>query len=684
MRPSTDLIARAMTGYNVRNVLSILLILLFRVSPGLASDIKVILTGNTADLTNSADLFPIMERYCANQSSPVLWVLNGDIFSTNTGEDVGQWQTKANALLDHFPQLQILISQGDRDWNESLGNYGGRFPVSTHLLPPIFGSALVGFHQNVGTSKDIRNAQFEAFRHKLDGVMLNYSSVVFASAHELNHSILRAGDNFYVNSGALQDGGYVASSERASFTSSRGGFIELTYKENGEVRYTFYSGNDYTENVKNDVLMYSPCDERVSPRNTSYNPCATQPVTLQSTPSKTADATVAVAGSHYESSRIKQRWLGKHYRASWTTPVKVSYLDMDTAFGGLVVTGKGGGRQTTSLKLSGNDGKEYVFRSVDKDPSKALPAELRGTIISEVLRDQTSTQQPYSAMAIAYWLDQLNILHATPSLYVLPEDERLGAFKDYTNLFGMLEERPTDKLGKNKIFGQARDIEKSFKMFNKLYGDHDNRVDKSAFVRARMFDVWIGDWSKHEDNWKWAGYKDKRGEVYQPIPRDRDHAFSRWDGVIPWLGDREWAMPNGENFDYRIKGLRSLMWQARHLDRFVTSDITKEQWINAAKEIQSSIDDKDIEEGIRRMPAEIYNPDGIEIETRLKTRIRDLPTYAERYYQMLSHEVDVVGSNKKEYFHAIRNTDGSVTVTVYDLDDKGARRIRGACIGYRR
>ncbi|MEJ1237996.1 BamA/TamA family outer membrane protein [Chryseolinea sp. T2] len=739
-----------------------------------ASDVKVILTGNTADLKNEDTLFEVIDKYCSEVASPVLWVLNGDIFSEKASNDqVTQWQSKAFALLDRFPKLQILINQGDRDWDdsgkngwkkvqslekllqqkkherfqlfiergcpgpwtfsfspllevvvinsqwwnhpydkptpftntcqiadtgifieelegildeardknimvlshyplESLGSYGGRFPASTHLLPPIIGSAMVGFHQNVGSGKDIGNSEFEPFRHKLDGVMHNYASLVFASAHELNHSILKAGDNFYVNSGALDDGRFVASNSRALFTSSQPGFIEITYGEEGDVKYQFFTGASLMNKGKGGILMHSPCQENARPGNTSYNPCSTVNAAQGSTNVSLPNPATAVAGSHYASSNFKQRWLGKHYRASWTVPVKVPYLDMDTAFGGLIVNGKGGGRQTTSLKLTGNDGREYVFRSVDKDPSKALPVELRGTIISEVLRDQTSTQQPYSAMAVAYWLEQLNILHATPALYVLPDDDALGMFrKDYANLFGMLEIRPTDKIQKDKIFGHARDIEKSFKMFDRLYSDHDNRVEKSEFVRARMFDLWIGDWSKHEDNWKWAGYKDKHGEVYRPIPRDRDHAFSRWDGIIPWLGDREWAMPNGENFDYKIKGLRSLMWQARHLDRFVTSDVTKDQWINAAEEIQRSIDDKDIEEGVRKMPAEIYHPDGSEIETKLKARIKDLPVYAEHYYNMLSREVDVVGSNKKEYFHAVRNADGTIRVAVYDIDNNG-------------
>ena len=57
-----------------------------------------------------------------------------------------------------------------------------------------------------------------------------------------------------------------------------------------------------------------------------------------------------------------------------------------------------------------------------------------------------------------------------------------------------------------------------------------------------------------------------------------------------------------------------------------------------------------------------------EIEAKLKARIKDLPLYAEQYYYMLAKEVEVVGSNKKEYFHVVRNPDGSVQVTVSDLD----------------
>lgn len=735
-----------------------------------AADIKVVLTGNTGGANNSELLFSAMENYCSRNGSPVFWVLNGDLFPSVWNEAaISQWQQRMNAILDRYAQLQVIVNQGDMDWDDSgergwekikvldeilernrharfhsylkqgcpgpwtfsptdsmtfvvinsqwwnhpfekpnptddvcsiadtdifieelegildesdtrnimilshfplrsLGNYGGRFPVFSYLLPPVVGSAWIGFRQNVGTSKDINNSRFDEFRYKLNGVLQNYSSLVFASGHEQNQSIVSVGRNYFVNSGAPYRGSYSAPDHNAELSTSESGFIEITYRNNGEILYN-HLVNDGLSTQASGVLVKPVGGTSDSNGDTGFGSAADS--ATQAAGGKSTGPTLAIAGSEYASSRFKEKWLGRHYRRSWTAPVKVNYLDMDTAFGGLVVKGKGGGRQTTSLKLTGGNGKEYVFRSVNKDPSKALGYELRGTIVSEVLKDQTTTQQPYGALAVASLMDNVNLLHAIPELYVLPDDERLGSFrKDYVNLFGMLEERPNDKIAKEKVFAGADNIEKSFQLFSKIYRDHDNTIQSKEFARARVFDLWVGDWSKHEDNWKWAGYKMEDGKTFRPIPRDRDHAFSRWDGIIPWIADREWGMPNGENFDYKIKGLRSLMWQARHLDRFVSSELSRTDWVNAATQIQSSINGEAISTAIHNMPPEIYQVDGAEIERKLIARIKDLHIYAERYYNILATEVDVVGSHKQEYFHAIRYSDGSVDVSVYNLSKK--------------
>jgi hypothetical protein len=571
--------------------------------------------------------------------------------------DTDNFVEELEGILDEVKDKNVLVLSHYP--LSSLGNYGGRFAPGAYLLPPV-----VAFRQNVGTARDIVNENFDPFRYRLANILHDYSSVIFASGHEMDHSIVQVQNNFYVNSGALSKAGFAAKAKRANLSSSKTGVVELTYDHSGKVSFQLLLLNNHQLFPgKSGMLMRSPCEpgDRTA-MNTLLQPCKT--AAPLGAPVRNTGTVKVSAGPEYASGWFKRLWFGQHYRSSWTVPVEVPYLDMDTVAHGLTIIGRGGGRQTTSVKLAAGDGKEYVFRSVDKNPYRALGYELRGTVVADVLKDQTSTQQPYGAMAVSPLLDKTGILHARPKLYVMPDDEKLGPFRsDYAHLFGMLEERPNDKIAKDKVFAGARDIEKSFKMFAKIYQDHDNYIEQKEFGKARMFDLWIGDWSKHEDNWKWAGFKDRRGEVFRPVPRDRDHAFSRWDGIIPWLADREWGLPNGENFGEKIHGLRSLMWQARHLDRFAANELTRADWIAAAREIQQSINDADIENAVRNMPPEIYDKDGKEIERKLKIRLRDLEDYAGQYYTLLAREVDVVGSNKREFFQVNRHADGSVEVT---------------------
>jgi hypothetical protein len=35
----------------------------------------------------------------------------------------------------------------------------------------------------------------------------------------------------------------------------------------------------------------------------------------------------------------------------------------------------------------------------------------------------------------------------------------------------------------------------------------------------------IGDWDRHDDQWRWAAFDEGKHTVFKAIPRDRDQAF---------------------------------------------------------------------------------------------------------------------------------------------------------------
>ncbi|MFT5265603.1 MAG: hypothetical protein ACI8YQ_004358 [Polaribacter sp.] len=565
---------------------------------------------------------------------------------------------------------------------ESLGNYGGFFSVKDHFSPfPIAGSFRTAYRKNIGTVRDISNHHLHEYREVMRNISYFYDNLIFVSGHEQNQQIIQDGKNYLINSGAPISGKYAAQRYDALMSSRKVGIILLKYFDSGKVVSELLQRQktDFAK-AEEQLLFNSVCEEDPNsdvaiPLNYSHIPCFDKEVKAEKMQQKYGNVN-RLADMKYKAGPWKRAWLGRHYRTTWTQTINVPTLHLDTTFGGLNIYKKGGGRQTTSLKFKAMDGTHYTFRSVNKDPSKAFNYKLRPTFITAYFRDQISSQHPYGAMAVASLLDEIGILHATPKLYVLPDDPRLGGFqRDYGNLLGMLEEHPSKPNNAGEVFGGGDDIYQSNKLFKELFESRRNHLNEKEFIKARTFDILIGDWSKHEDNWKWAVYKEEDGKYFRPIPRDRDHAFPLHGGVLPWMASREWAGKVLETFEHKIKGLRSVMYQAIHLDRFLATSATREDWIAVAKEIQVEISEAEIDAAVEKMPAETYEEAGKAIASKLKSRLKDLDKYAEEYYEMLNKYVDVVGSDEEEYFEISHQENGRITIKMFDThkNKKGDR-----------
>ncbi|MBV9108406.1 MAG: hypothetical protein JO306_03240, partial [Gemmatimonadetes bacterium] len=171
--------------------------------------------------------------------------------------------------------------------------------------------------------------------------------------------------------------------------------------------------------------------------------------------------TRATAGPEYRAGALHEFLLGKSYRPLWTTPVTVPVLDPGTFAGGLTVEEQGGGLSTESLRMKGRDGREYVFRSVDKNVTPSIPKDLRGTIPHHVVQDEVSAKNPASALIVPPLLDAAGVLHATPTMYVMPDHPFLGQYRErFRGRLGLVEERPTDGFAGSKDVKSSDDFRK--------------------------------------------------------------------------------------------------------------------------------------------------------------------------------------------------------------------------------
>ena len=74
----------------------------------------------------------------------------------------------------------------------------------------------------------------------------------------------------------------------------------------------------------------------------------------------------------------------------------------------------------------------------------------------------------------------------------------------------MIEEHVSDSHQNLKSYGFTKKIESTDDLLKKLRKDEKYVVDDATYLRARLFDMVIGDWDRHVDQWRWAEFKEKK------------------------------------------------------------------------------------------------------------------------------------------------------------------------------
>ena len=387
----------------------------------------------------------------------------------------------------------------------------------------------------------------------------------------------------------------------------------------------------------------------MSPRGLAAQP-ATQPAPP---PIVAKDSVTLAAGTHYDASSFQRIFLGNTYRDLWTKPVRVPVLPIRSYAGGLIPLKEGGGKQTKNLRLGALDGSEYVFRLMDKENVNP-PDRYRGSFVEKVFRDQVSAMYPGAGLVAAPIVDAAGVLHVTPSLAAMPNDTVLGEFREeFIRQLGTVEEYPT-KPDDAPGFAGAVDVIDSEDLIPLLDSTSRHRVDDRAFLAARLTDFVIADVDRHHGNWKWARFGTGNAPVrWVPIPRDRDHAFHHYDGLLARIASR--FAPNLVKFEGRYPSIKSLSGNSREVDNRLLAGLEKPVWDSVANALVRRITDAVIDSAVRQVPAE-WRHTAPAFAAKIKQRRDGLPAIATQFYRTLARLVDV---------HATDATDRA-TITYMD------------------
>ncbi|HEV8284820.1 MAG TPA: BamA/TamA family outer membrane protein [Chitinophagaceae bacterium] len=541
---------------------------------------------------------------------------------------------------------KLIILAGHHTF-KSNGAHGGYFKLKQHIFPftdinpklyiplPGLGSIYPIVRSVFGSPQDLKHPYYTEMIGAVEKVAKKYPNLIFVGGHEHSLALIKDSSYNYIVSGGGSKHNRVSTNKRTPFATSVNGFAVLEVSNNKNVRVSFYT-IDSMQRVYSEVIQnFSKLPEPIAD---STKRKIEAPETI-----KYKD-TINISGSDkYDSAGWAKRiMVGTNYRKEWSAPVNMKVFNIHTEKGGLKIVSLGGGKQTKSLTLVDPNGKQWKLRSIDKNPANAIPENFRNTFASDLVQDFISASHPYAPLTVPPLAKALNIVTAYPEVFFVPDDPAFGYYRPlFANTVCTLEEKDPSRYGE--------DTKSTIKVFDKLIEENDHRADQPLVLRARLLDILIGDFDRHFDQWRWATSDTGKGKLYYPIPKDRDQAYFRSNGLILEIAS-ERSLPMLKGFRYKIPKVNWLSWPARDFDRLFLTDLDAEEWKKGIADFQKTLTDSVIIAAVKKLPPNIYKMDSAVITGRLISRRNILQRPAMRYYRFISKRVNVIGSNEKEYF----------------------------------
>ncbi len=542
------------------------------------------------------------------------------------------------------------------------GEHGGYYTWKQHIFPftdlnknawvplPVIGSIYPIVRGKFGNVEDIMHPIYKDMIQGIEAALAEVPDVTYIGGHDHNMQLIIDESRTNVISGSGTNRSRVKQGKKSLFASDKNGFAEVIYTKEGTKTVNYYE----VDNSAAKTLVYA------------YNaPYIAVAKAQKQSPAKEllADSiTVTIAPKYDDVNGFHRLMLGEHYRKIWATPVTVKVLHINKEKGGLKVLKKGGGQQTKSLRLEDKNGKQWVIRTIQKNPERALPSNLRATVAKTIVQDQTSAANPFAPLTVPALATAAGVPHTDPQIVFVPDDPALGIYRgDFANTVCIFEEREP---GTEETYSTQ-------KVLDKLEEDNDNTVNQQAVLRARMLDLLIGDWDRHEDQWRWSKMQDGKKSIYSPIPRDRDQVYYINTGVIPYIAGRSWIMPKLQGFGGRVGNVNGFMFNARYFDRMFLNRLDKRDWQQVIAGVQSSVTDEVITNAVKQFPDSVYKQIGPRIIKNLISRRDHLMQYGMKYYAFLARSVDIPASDKKDILNVQTNKDGDVNIVLQKVKKDG-------------
>jgi hypothetical protein len=548
----------------------------------------------------------------------------------------------------------------------TVGPHGGKYSFGSHMKPlPILGTLKNILRKTTGVSHaDQQNKKYNELKRQIVTLAQQNEKVIFVSGHEHSLQYIVEDNIPQIVSGSGSKMSATKLTPSGLYSESKQGYAKLIVYKDGSSHVQFFADGKKEPSFETTVIN---SDKHM------------QLINYPSQFPETKSASVYTEEEVTKGNTYKFFW-GDRYRKYYGTQVSAPTVNLDTLFGGLKPTRKGGGNQSKSLRLEDKDGREFVMRALRKNALQYLQAVLfkdqyiegqfTGTYTSDLLQDAFTGAHPYAPFVIGTLSDAAGVYHTNPVLYYIPKQNALGKYNaEFGNELYMIEERAADGHGNQKSFGYSNELISTDDLMKELNKDEDIVVDEKAYIRARLFDMLIGDWDRHDDQWRWAKFKEGKKTIYRPVPRDRDQAFSIMaDGFL--LGFASKVVSTAallQSYDVDLRDVPSFNLEPYPLDMSLITQATKADWDAEAQRLVQNVTDAVIDEAFKFFPPEVSDATIDDIKRKLKGRRGNLQSISDRYFQHMNKFQVVKGTDKDDWFDIERMPNGQTKVTAYRI-----------------
>lgn len=583
-------------------------------------------------------------------------------FFTELEDQLNKNQQKTVILAIHHPLM-------------TNGSHGGQFSLEKQLFPlenkipiPVLGSLANLIRKTGGVSpQDIQNKKYAEYANRIKTLLTRFDNVVVVSGHDHNLQYLEKDNVKQIISGSGSKIEAARAINENDFSAGYNGYSVLKIAENGAIYVNFYGIINNKEIPLFSHKIRSEKEVKLSGYKTVFD--------------KKIETSVYSDEMTRKSTFYKLLW-GKHYRADYSKKIQANVVLLDTLFGGLKVITSGRGDQSKSLTLVNKSGKEFVMRSLKKNASRQIQSvafkdqyigsDFNNTYTENFLLDFYTTSHPYTSLAVENLANAIDVYHTNSKLFYVPKQNALQSYNaDFGDELYMIEERPMDGFLKSKSFGSPNAIVNTATVLKNLNADAKYEIDESSYIRARLFDMLIGDWDRSADQWSWSEFHKGNKIIYKPIPQHRDKAFSKYDGIGLHFGMNSPDLRHMQGFKKNIKNLKWFNKEAYPLDIKFLKTANAEMWSKEANFIQKNLTDEKIDEAFRKLPVEVQDRTTEKLKRILKIRKGKLNKYATEYFAVLQNTGVIVGTNNKDKFVINRLPQNKTEVSVYTIEKSG-------------